>query len=127
MSEEVALEELEELRADLLDFWEDYTLDANIGGKLQVQVFKESTSKFIMRLRATFLGERVETVSVPADWWQGVRERWLPTWWLRKHPIEYTKIQVIYVCPHLQVPAQEVPFVHLHWLKKNAEPFEEAA
>ena len=30
-----------------------------------------------------------ETYTWPRGWLQAVRERWLPAWWLRRHPVEY--------------------------------------
>lgn len=26
----------------------------------------------------------------PSNWWQAVRERWAPTWWLKRYPVVYT-------------------------------------
>jgi len=59
----------------------------------------------------------------PRDWWQAFRERWLPKWWLRKHPIQYEVLDIdqqLYgpVCPHLNVPDQKV---HLMFLSQSAE------
>jgi hypothetical protein len=34
--------------------------------------------------------ERVE-VKWPADWWQALRERWFPSWWLRRWPVRYER------------------------------------
>lgn len=47
----------------------------------------------------------------PADWWQALRERWFPKWWLKKWPVKYrvetkevvTKTIIYNVCPHLHV------------------------
>ncbi len=30
----------------------------------------------------------------PENWWQAVRNRWLPHWWLRRFPVKYRKIKV---------------------------------
>ena len=34
------------------------------------------------------------TVSYPSDWWQAVRERWLPGWAKRKWPVHKTTIRL---------------------------------
>jgi hypothetical protein len=26
-------------------------------------------------------------IAVPRDWWQAVRQRWCPAWWLRRYPV----------------------------------------
>jgi hypothetical protein len=43
----------------------------------------------------------------PADWWQAVRERWCPQWWLRRHPVKRTRrtvyMTVYNTCPHLNI------------------------
>ena len=33
--------------------------------------------------------EQSDSVSYPRDWWQACRERWLPRWWKRRHPVLY--------------------------------------
>ena len=54
-----------------------------------------------------------ETVRIekqwPRDWWQAFRERWLPKWWLAKHPVQYERIDFQRrffekVCPHFKFP-----------------------
>lgn len=37
----------------------------------------------------------------PADWWQAVRERWAPAWWLRRRPVRKT-------CVTLELTAYDV-------------------
>jgi hypothetical protein len=59
----------------------------------------------------------------PADWWQAVRERWLPAWWLRRWPVRYEFLDInrpLYarVCPHVAIEHKNT---HLEWLAK-AEP-----
>lgn len=33
-----------------------------------------------------------KTISYPANWWQAIRERWAPTWWLARHPVEWKNV-----------------------------------
>lgn len=55
----------------------------------------------------------------PLDWWQAFRERWFPEWWLKKHPVEWDRVDVdeavTYgpVCPHIKQPKQSI---HLNWM-----------
>jgi hypothetical protein len=32
------------------------------------------------------------TFTVPVDWWQAFRARWLPKWWLRRHPVQMREL-----------------------------------
>ena len=59
--------------------------------------------------------------SWPKDWWQAVRERWCPQWWLRRYPVQYNRVYVnkpIFgnVCPHVSMTRGDD---HKEWLFKN--------
>lgn len=78
-------------------------------------------------IRVFSCGTFPETVTVhakwPTDWWQAVRERWLPSWWLKKHPVEYRRIDIdrtIYtrICPHIKTPDRSS---HVRFLFKKGE------
>ena len=61
--------------------------------------------------------EASEHIDIPADWWQGVRERWLPAWWLKRYPVQteciVTRTGVRSNCPHI---APEKPEMCFSWL-----------
>lgn len=71
----------------------------------------DTANYMVARLEVTLLGREVERVTAqwPADWWQAVRERWAPAWWLKRHPVKYQRIDrpVYNVCPHMNVPANQ--------------------
>lgn len=54
-------------------------------------VFKRERVRFVAEIagRSARFEERAD-VSYPSDWWQAFRERWLPAWWLRRHPVRVT-------------------------------------
>lgn len=56
-------------------------------------------------------------VKVPLDWWQAVRQRWAPTWWLRRWPVRFlaipTLVKMQKVCPHVHAPMRD----HFIWLE----------
>ncbi len=61
------------------------------------------------------------TLAVPADWWQAVRERFLPKWWLRRWPVRYrvekAEQQVrMRCCPHMDIKTQRP---HLEFLMEK--------
>jgi hypothetical protein len=70
---------------------------------------------FWLRIRARLFGQKFDTLTVryPADWWQAVRQRFAPAWWLRRYPVvevvrEFTP-RIIY--PRLQIAAPTAPHV----------------
>lgn len=42
-----------------------------------------------MRMRARLWAQSFRKIEVryPADWWQALRARFAPAWWLRRHPV----------------------------------------
>lgn len=66
------------------------------------------------------LGE--EEVRWPKDWWQALRARFAPRWWLKRHPVLWeTRRIYAAICPHGQISFQGP---HLEWL--SARPVEGA-
>jgi hypothetical protein len=66
--------------------------------------------------------ERVAvTVTVPRDWWEAVRERWIPKWWLKRWPVKYRTVtsgkdvKKYRVCPHVNVKTRD-DTRHFEWL-----------
>lgn len=50
----------------------------------------------VYTLRAGVLGQNLEPIVIehPADWWQALKERWLPGWGLRRWPVRYKRIKI---------------------------------
>lgn len=83
----------------------------------------------VMRLVAKLLGDSdtkeaqvgADCVYVPDGWWQAVRERWAPQWWLRRWPVRQRRIVVKYVerhehvrvCPHIGVQGHQLHVMFL--------------
>lgn len=47
----------------------------------------------------------------PQDWWEAVKDRWAPHWFLRRWPVKWKRISVhknvkTRMCPHLNVKTQ---------------------
>ncbi len=67
--------------------------------------------------------ERIEIHrKFPADWWQALRRRWFPLWWLYRHPVRYERIDVskqLYgaVCPHLHTDEKQT---HIRFFTREA-------
>lgn len=60
----------------------------------------------------------IEHTDVPYDWWEAVRERWAPKWWLRRHPVITRRIVTEWfrVCPHADVRWHDPHRTHINWL-----------
>jgi hypothetical protein len=55
-------------------------------------------------------------VKYPSNWWESVKERFAPPWFLRKFPVEYTKIYVKFqeLYPDLKVDSpKETPYLKI--------------
>lgn len=78
-------------------------------------------------LQATLAGKRISDDVVeakyPDGWWQAVRERWAPAWWLRRWPVRYRTIavrgQVYRICPHMAVPEGTGNHYHVKYLEEG--------
>lgn len=86
----------------------------------------------ITSLKLSLLGRKVREESkvevvdtVPADWWQALRARWFPAWWLARWPVQTREIyatvahQRYHVCPHVAIPKQDR---HLYFLAHDGGP-----
>jgi len=63
----------------------------------EVDVLPLLNNMFALRVTQRVLGREVERVAVeyPADWWQAVRERWLPEWAKKRWPVRMRKHQLV--------------------------------
>ena len=85
-------------------------------------VVDEAMQSMVAYLRVAIVALPDERIDIerayPADWWQAVRERWLPPWWLQRYPVQLRRISIHEsryraVCPHLPT---DQPGDHLAWL-----------
>lgn len=61
--------------------------------------------KMVREVWASPAAEHV--VEFPADWWQAFRQRWLPAWWLRRHPVAMKR--AVLTAKHLYPKMAPVP------------------
>jgi hypothetical protein len=54
------------------------------------------TQQMVITIQQDILGRATRQIytEYPADWWQAVKERFAPHWFLRRWPIRYTKIEL---------------------------------
>lgn len=50
------------------------------------------TRQAVVSIQGYLFGEKLKgkIVKHPRDWWQALKERWLPAWALKRWPVEYT-------------------------------------
>ena len=70
-------------------------------------VFDDLLDEFILRFRAVILGEELQKVTYPADWWQAVKDRWFPAWLKRRYPVIMNTVEAVALYPSL--PAKTAP------------------
>ena len=46
-------------------------------------------------------------LSVPANWWQHVKQRWFPRWALRRWPVLHTHYDAAVILPRVPIPVNE--------------------
>jgi hypothetical protein len=94
-------------------------------GNYDVRFLERDMDELVMRLSFYLAGKKEETnvtnvVHVPANWWQGLRERWLPKFWLCRWPVKTRRIDTVTtvanwrVCPHVPVPGGMSE--HFNWI-----------
>lgn len=85
------------------------------------QFLRPMTDTMRMRFSVLATYDVLESERVPVDWWQSMRQRWAPRWWLARHPVRErviaTKVQ--FVCPHLPIGRACGEHAHFEFLKKG--------
>lgn len=82
--------------------------------EVQAQIIQGEYQMALLSLSAYVWGEELETKTFkyPVNWWQAVRARWLPQWWLKKHPVKLHTIEcsarALYPGMKTKVPGQEL-------------------
>lgn len=61
------------------------------------------------------------TIKAPKDWWEAVKERWAPRWWLRYHPVEYTveTLESHTLYPKIALPKESIGIVYTKTKKEH--------
>ena len=50
------------------------------------------TNRAVVQIRGFLWGRTIEQYEIryPLDWWEAVKERWAPRWFLKQRPVSYT-------------------------------------
>lgn len=89
-------------------YMQQFTFGREFMEGLHFDVTVRTMDEQLIRFFYSVFGETLEEIEVqyPADWWQALRERWFPKWWLRRWPVQYTvrtmKAEAVY--PKVSAP-----------------------
>ncbi len=94
-------------------------VDIRVLEDVKLEAFMDGIAQqMVAQLVASILGkcedhEESQPLVIPADWWQAVRERWLPSWWLKRYPVKTKRLMLVKkttywrICPHVNIPTRE--------------------
>lgn len=84
----------------------------------------------IYRLSGMVLSRCVESVKIeyPKDWWQALRGRFAPTWWLKRHPVLMTTrtFEAKEIFPHCDIGVPKLGPVVRMMVLDGTEQIEES-
>ena len=73
----------------------------------------------MVQARGRLFYKNLETIEYPADWWEALKARWLPTWAKRRWPIRYRHFEINAYYPTVKVADHEghvwIPRQEDHW------------
>jgi hypothetical protein len=96
MNERMELTEVQLKRMELVILqYISKELAAEVGISPEVNCFLEGMAQdVVVRIKVAVLGREMEReeATYPANWWQAVKERWMPAWAKKRWPVKYRKI-----------------------------------
>ncbi len=82
-----------------------------INPEVDIMVHADMIGSMMVRAIQDVMGEQLERVECryPADWWQAVKARWLPTWAMRRWPVReiVTVLEAKAIYPKIGLPEQK--------------------
>lgn len=107
---------LERVIIDKLKFSLSHKVSSEILREINISSYIEQISNDIVLRVEGFLFSKThketivfDTVKVPVDWWEAVKERFFPMFLILRYPIKYRTIQTVIknnitrTCPHLNI------------------------
>jgi hypothetical protein len=80
------------------------------------------THDMVLQLDAFIFGQDLESFSIqhPKDWWEAVKERFMPEWLKTKFPVVYARHQINpkALFPHVKAPPNQ-PYIF--WFSKETD------
>lgn len=64
------------------------------------------TAQRMLILMQDVLVQREQIAQYPSDWWQAVKQRFAPAWFLRRYPVMKTTIDMTVLYPRIAIPKE---------------------
>jgi len=95
-----------------------HAISNEVFGKIDVDaIANEITDAVVFRIRGEVLGESLVTYRFPANWWEGVKDRWLR--WLPWVKVRYVQIDAKALYPKVALPDHKpvVKLIRQEWIE----------
>lgn len=94
-----------EVRLEVVKFYLEQSVTPIQLQRVKLERFEDFLGEcFRFRLSYQMAGRQGETVRYPDGWWQAVRERFSPRWWLERHPVRYVTRTAYEMLPAIALP-----------------------
>ncbi len=88
---------------------------------------EDAGHRLVLNMQSYVLGKRERTIDVerqwPKDWWEAIKLRFAPQWFLKRWPVQYERIsihEVVWrVCPHVDLKMPDQQQSHFQWLENG--------
>jgi hypothetical protein len=104
MIEQQEKEALKQLELQWRYFYVNGTLERKFlrNATLTPFVIPQTMELMVSQLVTFIAGERVKEIRYPLDWWQAVKERFLPKWLLKRYPVKYHTWKIDFLYPEIE-------------------------
>ena len=77
-------------------------------GDVEIEVLADLVANhWIAKLNYSVVGEVLDTIRYPADWWQALKKRFAPRWFLARWPVVHTVVEARAYYPKLALPYEK--------------------
>lgn len=93
-------------------------MEHGIGGHFKVTSFLAAeTDALILQMVGYLAADHLETVTIvyPRDWWEAVKQRFGPDWFVRRYPVIETRhvVDLKAVYPEIALPEKFGPYIRV--------------
>jgi hypothetical protein len=70
----------------------------------ELRLLQDEVDHLVVKITSEIAGERLSRVEWPEDWWQAVKQRFAPSWFLRLWPVKHVVFEARALYPRLKLP-----------------------
>ena len=65
----------------------------DLGDRIKLDILEKGIDEIVLQLRSYIWSNKRDDIIIkyPSNWKEAFKERWFPEWFLKNHPIKYTK------------------------------------